>query len=85
MKAALYARVSTANHGQDPQLQTREMREYCERRGWQIADEYTDDSFYVDINSHQSLTQPVAGGVKEQYRMNKIDGTWRVVSLVRAP
>jgi hypothetical protein len=51
----------------------------------EIADEYTDESIYVDINSHQSLTQPLAVLVKEQYQMNKIDGTWRVVSLVRAP
>jgi len=42
MKAAIYARVSTANNGQDPMMQTRELREYCERRGWSIASEYID-------------------------------------------
>jgi DNA invertase Pin-like site-specific DNA recombinase len=42
MKAAIYARVSTLNHGQDPQLQLREVREYCDRRGWTIAGEYVD-------------------------------------------
>ena len=42
MRAAIYARVSTTGHGQDPQVQTREIREYCERRGWQIAGEYID-------------------------------------------
>lgn len=42
MKAAIYARVSTANNGQDPTMQTRELREYCERRGWIIAGEYVD-------------------------------------------
>jgi DNA invertase Pin-like site-specific DNA recombinase len=42
MKAAIYARVSTANNGQDPTMQTRELREYCERRGWAIAGEYVD-------------------------------------------
>jgi DNA invertase Pin-like site-specific DNA recombinase len=42
MRAALYARVSTANNGQDPEVQLRELREYCERRGWQIAGEYVD-------------------------------------------
>jgi DNA invertase Pin-like site-specific DNA recombinase len=42
MKAAIYARVSTSNHGQDVTLQTRELREYCERRGWQIVGEYCD-------------------------------------------
>ena len=42
MKAAIYARVSTANNGQDPSMQTRELEEYCERRGWKIASEYVD-------------------------------------------
>ena len=41
MKAALYARVSTAN-GQSPEMQTRELREYVARRGWEIAGEYVD-------------------------------------------
>lgn len=41
MKAAIYARVST-NNGQNPELQTRELREYLERRGWQLASEYVD-------------------------------------------
>jgi DNA invertase Pin-like site-specific DNA recombinase len=42
MKVAIYARVSTANNGQDPTMQTRELREYCERRGWSVAGEYVD-------------------------------------------
>ncbi|SRR5258708_354865 len=42
MKAAIYARVSTTNHGQDVTMQTRELREYCERRGWTVAGEYVD-------------------------------------------
>jgi len=42
MRAAIYARVSTSNHGQDPRMQTRELREHCLRRGWEVADEYVD-------------------------------------------
>src|SRR6202521_5145684 len=42
MKVAIYARVSTSNNGQDPTMQTRELREYCERRGWQVVGEYVD-------------------------------------------
>jgi len=42
MRAALYARVSTANNGQDPRVQTRELQEYCQRRGWTVAGEYVD-------------------------------------------
>jgi DNA invertase Pin-like site-specific DNA recombinase len=36
MRAAIYARISTANMGQDPSMQTRELEEFCERRGWGI-------------------------------------------------
>lgn len=42
MRVAIYARVSTANNGQDPTMQTRELREYAERRGWTVAE-------YVDV------------------------------------
>jgi DNA invertase Pin-like site-specific DNA recombinase len=42
MRVAIYARVSTANNGQDPTLQTRELRDYLVHRGWQFAGEYVD-------------------------------------------
>ncbi len=42
MRVAIYARVSTANNGQDPTMQTRELREYIDRRGWKLAGEYID-------------------------------------------
>lgn len=41
VRAALYARVSTLN-GQNPEMQLRELREYCERRGLRVAEEYVD-------------------------------------------
>lgn len=42
MRAAVYARVSTANNGQDPQMQLREIAEYCSHRGWKVISEYVD-------------------------------------------
>jgi len=42
MRAALYCRISTSNHGQNPDMQLRELREYCARRGFEIAAEYID-------------------------------------------
>src|SRR6202047_2218728 len=42
MRAAIYARVSTANNGQDPGAQTRDLGEFCERRGRSLVE-------YVDI------------------------------------
>jgi DNA invertase Pin-like site-specific DNA recombinase len=41
-RVALYARVSTLNHHQDPEMQLRELREFCARRGWAITGEYID-------------------------------------------
>lgn len=41
-RAAIYARVSTNNGHQDPAMQLRELREYCQRRGWEISGEYVD-------------------------------------------
>jgi len=36
MRVGLYARVSTTDKGQDPELQLRELRDYCQRRGWDL-------------------------------------------------
>jgi len=41
-RVAIYARVSTSNMSQDPTMQTRELREYCDRRGWHLTGEYVD-------------------------------------------
>ena len=43
LRVAIYARVSTTNHGQDVTMQTRELREYCGRRGWIVSNEYIDN------------------------------------------
>jgi DNA invertase Pin-like site-specific DNA recombinase len=40
-RVALYARVSTLN-GQNPEMQLGELRDYCQHRGFVIADEYVD-------------------------------------------
>lgn len=46
-RVALYARVSTHN-GQDPELQLRELIEYCVRRKWQISNEYIDVGIWFE-------------------------------------
>jgi len=42
-RAALYARCSTHDKGQDPELQLVPLREYCQRRGLTITGEYVDN------------------------------------------
>jgi DNA invertase Pin-like site-specific DNA recombinase len=43
VRVALYARCSTHDKGQDPELQLAPLREYCQRRGCTIAGEYIDN------------------------------------------
>jgi DNA invertase Pin-like site-specific DNA recombinase len=48
MKAALYARVSTIDKDQNPEVQLVQLREFCQRMGWEIFHEYTDKASAVD-------------------------------------
>jgi DNA invertase Pin-like site-specific DNA recombinase len=41
-RAALYARVSTTNHGQDVSTQTRDLEQFIAARGWNLIDSYLD-------------------------------------------
>src|SRR5215218_5129660 len=41
-RAAIYARVSTVDRGQDPETQLRQLREYADRRGFALTEEYVD-------------------------------------------
>jgi DNA invertase Pin-like site-specific DNA recombinase len=41
-RVAIYARVSTTNHGQDVTVQTRELQQFAEARGWRLIDSYLD-------------------------------------------
>ena len=42
MRIAIYARVSTSGQGQSPEMQLLELREYIQRRGWELGGEYVD-------------------------------------------
>jgi DNA invertase Pin-like site-specific DNA recombinase len=55
-RVALYSRVST-NHGQDPELQLRELREYAASRGWKIVQEYIDQGVSGSEASRPSLNR----------------------------
>src|SRR5437868_7673501 len=60
MRVALYGRVSTTDKGQDPEMQLRELREYCERRGWKIAQEYVDAGVSGCKDSRPALNRLMA-------------------------
>ncbi len=60
MRIALYARVSTSDKGQDPEMQLRELREHCERRGWTVVGEYVDVGVSGSKDSRPELNKLVA-------------------------
>src|SRR5438552_4776880 len=59
-RVALYARVSTLNHGQDPEVQLRELREFCQRRRFEIAVEYVDKGISGSRERRPALDQLMA-------------------------
>jgi DNA invertase Pin-like site-specific DNA recombinase len=58
--AAVYARVSTIGHGQDPSMQTRELSEYCVRRGWAMFGSYVDNGVSGKKDSRPALNRLMA-------------------------
>jgi DNA invertase Pin-like site-specific DNA recombinase len=56
-RIALYARVSTSNGHQDPEMQLAELREYAGRRGWEIVGEYTDQGVSGSKESRPELNR----------------------------
>ncbi len=66
-RVAIYARVSTLNHGQDVNMQVRELREYCQRRAWEIAGEYIDEGVSGAKDSRPELNQLMADAHKRRF------------------
>ena len=67
MRAAIYARVSTSNHGQDVGLQTRELRQFCEARGWKVAGEYLDEGISGAKDSRPGLDSLMADASRRRF------------------
>lgn len=67
MRVALYARVSTANNGQDPAMQTRELREYAERRGWTVTGEYVDVGISGTKEKREALDRLMADAHRRKF------------------
>ena len=42
LRCVFYVRVSTTGHGQDPTMQTNDLKPFAAQRGWELVGEYTD-------------------------------------------
>lgn len=65
-RVALYARVSTLNN-QDPEMQLAELRDYVNRRGWQISEEYTDQGVSGSKESRPALNRLMADACRRRF------------------
>lgn len=69
MKAAIYARVSTADKGQDPELQVAILKEFANRRGY-----YVDQSLiYIDHASGKDDNRPRFKELMEDARKGRFE------------
>jgi DNA invertase Pin-like site-specific DNA recombinase len=66
-RVAIYARVSTTNHGQDAGLQTGELRQFSEARGWKLADEYVDHGVSGSTDSRPELNRLMADAKRRRF------------------
>lgn len=66
-RVAIYARVSTINHGQDVSMQTRELHQFAVARGWQITGEYIDAGVSGAKDSRPELNRLMADAHKRRF------------------
>ena len=66
MRVAIYARVSTTN-GQSPEMQLRELRQFCKARGWQMAGEYRDEGISGAKDRRPALDKLMADAHKRKF------------------
>jgi DNA invertase Pin-like site-specific DNA recombinase len=80
-RVAIYARVSTINHGQDVGLQTRELRQFAEARGWTASGEYIDAGVSGAKDSRPELNRLMADAHKRRF---DIVCVWRFDRFARS-
>jgi DNA invertase Pin-like site-specific DNA recombinase len=67
LRVAVYARVSTIGNGQSPEMQLRELREHCARRGWQFAGEYVDEGISGSKQKRPELDKLMADAHRRRF------------------
>lgn len=66
-RAALYMRVSTKGHGQTTDTQAVALREYAERRGFTVIDEYRDEGISGAKDRRPQLDRLMADARKRRF------------------
>jgi DNA invertase Pin-like site-specific DNA recombinase len=81
LRVALYARISTINHGQDAGLQLAELRAVAVQRGWTIVGEFVDEGISGTVE-----TRPALDRMMNAARSGKVDAVmvWRFDRFARS-
>ncbi|MGB2591554.1 MAG: recombinase family protein [Candidatus Acidiferrum sp.] len=66
-RTAIYARVSTTNHGQDVKLQTGELEQFVQARGWHLVDSYLDLGISGNKDKRPQLDRLMADAHKRRF------------------
>jgi DNA invertase Pin-like site-specific DNA recombinase len=66
-RVAIYGRVSTTNHGQDVTLQTRELEQFAQARGWQVVGQYLDAGVSGAKDSRPELNRLMADAHRRKF------------------
>jgi DNA invertase Pin-like site-specific DNA recombinase len=66
-RVAIYARVSTTNHGQDAALQTREIEQFALFRDWDIVGSYIDEGVSGTKDSRPELNRLMADAHRRRF------------------
>ena len=67
MKAAHYARVSTQNHHQDPEVQLKDQRQFSVLKGWEVVEEYVDKGVSGTKESRPELDRLMADAAARKF------------------
>jgi len=68
-KVAIYARISTDNLGQDVDRQLHEVRDYCQRMGYEIAEEYVDEGFARTTRNRPALDKLIKDARQRKFHL----------------
>jgi len=81
MKVVGYARVSTNNHHQDPEVQLRDIRAYATMKGWELVETYVDKGV-----SGTKQSRPELNRMMEDAKSNKFSAVlvWKFDRFARS-
>lgn len=81
MRVALYARVSTKQHGQNPETQLQPLRQFAAQRDYEIVDEYIDLGWSGGKERRPQLDRMMADARKHRFAVVLV---WRFDRFARS-